>query len=76
MRPVLGYCTIGQHGDMSSVLNRREPMGNDHASAPKHGAFEAIPHKELRVGIHGARRLVQDEHGAVLEQCTAKAYEL
>jgi hypothetical protein len=57
--------SISQHEDEIGASDGRQPVGDHQDCAPTHEAPHGLLHQALRLGIEGARCLVENEDGTI-----------
>src|SRR6266699_5902449 len=60
--------SLGQHHDEVGVLHRGQAVGDDEHGPVRHEALDRLLHQPLRLGIEGARRLVEDQERRIAQQ--------
>lgn len=57
------------HANKVRVLDRAQPVRNDKNGPPMHCIFNCSLHQVLRLSVKGRRRLIQQQHSRVKQQC-------
>ncbi len=76
MRPLFHNIAIPNHQDQVGIADGGEAVRDHEAGAPLHQFAHGLLDQQLRVGIHGTCRLVQDQHGRIGQDGTRDGQQL
>ena len=68
MRPLFDYGAVAQNYYLIDVPDGREAVGDDDRGSTVHQSLQSLQQSCFRFRVEGRGRLIQDEHGRILEK--------